>query len=157
MSAKARWLFKEEPSHYSFERLEQDGRTVWSGIRNNLALKHLRKVERGDLVLFYHTGDEKRVVGVMRAASGAYPDPEQADERLVVVDVEPVRKLRRPVTLAELKANPRLKGFDLLRIEAISDARHRRLLGRDPEAGKLKVRDSSASAARLLSGSRPSW
>ena len=119
-SPKARWLFKEEPSHYSFDRLQEDGRTVWSGVRNNLALKHLRRVERGDLILFYHTGEEKRVVGVMRAASGAYPDPEERDDRLAVVDVEPVKKLKRPVTLAELRADPRLKGFDLFRISRLS-------------------------------------
>jgi len=119
-SHKAKWLFKEEPSHYSFDRLQEDGRTVWGGIRNNLALKHLRGVKKGDLALFYHTGEEKRIVGVMRTASDAYPDPDEDDDRLVVVDVEPVQKLRRPVTLAEMKADPRLKGFDLLRISRLS-------------------------------------
>jgi predicted RNA-binding protein with PUA-like domain len=119
-SSRSRWLFKEEPSHYSFDRLQEDGRTVWTGVRNNLALKNLRKVEKGDPVMFYHTGEERRVVGVMRATSGAYPDPEAEDERFVVVDVEPVKKLRRPVTLAEMRASPRLSGFDLLRLPRLS-------------------------------------
>jgi predicted RNA-binding protein with PUA-like domain len=119
-SSRSRWLFKEEPSHYSFDRLQEDGRTVWTGVRNNLALKNLRKVEKGDPVMFYHTGEERRVVGVMRATSGAYPDPQAEDGRFVVVDVEPVKKLRRPVTLAEMRARPRLRGFDLLRLPRLS-------------------------------------
>jgi predicted RNA-binding protein with PUA-like domain len=119
-SPKARWLFKEEPSHYSFDRLQEDRRTVWTGVRNNLALKNLRKVEKGDLVMFYHTGDEKRIMGIMRSTSEAYPNPEEEDRRFVVVDVEPVKKLRRPVTLAEMRANPRLSGFDLLRLSRLS-------------------------------------
>jgi predicted RNA-binding protein with PUA-like domain len=120
MSPKSRWLFKEEPSHYSFDELEKDRRTVWSGVRNNLALKHLRKVAKGDLILFYHTGDEKSVVGVMRAVSSARPDPELDDEKLAVVEVEPVKRLKRPVTLAEMRTNPRLEGFDLFRMSRLS-------------------------------------
>jgi predicted RNA-binding protein with PUA-like domain len=116
---KARWLFKEEPSHYSFDRLQEDGKAVWSGIRNNLALKNLRMVEKGDLVMFYHTGKERQVVGIMRATSGAYPDPEEGG-RFVVVDVEPMKKLRKPVTLAEMRTNPRMNGFDLLRFSRLS-------------------------------------
>jgi predicted RNA-binding protein with PUA-like domain len=116
----SRWLFKEEPSHYSFDRLQAEGRTVWSGVRNNLALKHLRAVAKGDLILFYHSGDERRVVGVMRAASDAYPDPGAGDERMSAVDVEPVRKLKRPVSLSEMKGDPAFRGFDLLRISRLS-------------------------------------
>ncbi|MDA4112447.1 MAG: EVE domain-containing protein [Thaumarchaeota archaeon] len=117
---KKRWLFKEEPSHYSFDRLQEEGRTVWTGIKNNLALKYLRTVEKGDLVMFYHTGEEKRIVGIMRATSGAYQDPGEEDERFAVVDLEPVKKLRRPVTLAEMRADQRFRGFDLLRMSRLS-------------------------------------
>lgn len=117
---RARWLFKEEPSHYSFDRLQEDGRTVWTGIKNNLALKYLRMVGKGDLILFYHTGGEKRIVGIMRATSDAYKDPDEEDERFAVVDLEPVKKLRRPVTLAEMRTDPRFSGFDLLRVSRLS-------------------------------------
>jgi predicted RNA-binding protein with PUA-like domain len=117
---KAKWLFKEEPSHYSFDRLQQDGGTVWTGIRNSLALKYLRMVEKGDPIMFYHTGEEKRIVGIARATSGAYRDPGEEDERFAVVDLEPVRKLRRPVSLADMRADPRFGGFDLLRISRLS-------------------------------------
>jgi len=117
---RARWLFKEEPSNYSFDRLQEEGRTVWTGIRNNLALKYLRMVEKGDLILFYHTGEEKRIVGIMRATSGAYQDPEEEDERFAVVDLEPVKKLRRPVTLANMRADPGFSGFELLRMSRLS-------------------------------------
>jgi len=117
---KGRWLFKEEPSHYSFDELLKDGRAVWDGVENNLALKYLRMVKKGDEVFFYHTGDEKSVVGVMRAASDAYPDPHAATGKLVAVDVAPVAKLRRPVTLAEMKSDPKFAGFDLVRISRLS-------------------------------------
>ena len=115
-----KWLFKEEPSHYSFARLEDDRRTTWDGVENNLALKHLRNVRKGDEILFYHTGDERSVVGMMKAVSDAYQDPKGKDEKLVVVDVAPVRGFRRPVSLAEIKSNPKFKGFDLLRISRLS-------------------------------------
>jgi predicted RNA-binding protein with PUA-like domain len=116
----AYWLFKEEPTHYSFEDLERDGRTVWDGVRNNLALKHLREVEKGDRVFLYHTGKEKAVVGVMEVVKGAYPDAEAGDARLAVVDVKPVRRLARPVPLAEIKADERFADFALVRISRLS-------------------------------------
>lgn len=118
--AGERWLFKEEPSHYSFEQLLKDRRTVWDGVENNLALKHLRNVKKGDEIVFYQTGDEKRAVGVMKAASDAYVSRGDPSGRLAVVDVEPVRRLTRPVSLAEIKADPRFAGFDLLRISRLS-------------------------------------
>lgn len=118
--ARGRWLFKEEPSHYSFDELLKDGKSTWDGVENNLALKYLRMVRDGDDVFFYHTGDEKSVVGTMRASSNAYPDPSAESDKLVVVDVVPVAKLRRPVTLAEMKADSRFAGFDLLRISRLS-------------------------------------
>jgi predicted RNA-binding protein with PUA-like domain len=115
-----RWLFKTEPSAYSFEQLQKDGRTVWDGVKNNLALKYLVQVKKGDPILIYHTGEEKAAVGIARAASGAYPDPSKKDPKLLVVDIEPVRALPRPVTLGAMRANSRLAGFDLLRLPRLS-------------------------------------
>jgi predicted RNA-binding protein with PUA-like domain len=116
----AYWLFKEEPDHYSLDDLFRDKRTTWAGVENNLALKHLRSVKKGDQVLYYHTGKEKSVVGVMEVIKGPYPDPDRDDERLVVVDVKPVSRLKRPVTLAEIKANPKFADFALVRISRLS-------------------------------------
>jgi len=114
------WLFKEEPTHYSYHRLVEDGGTVWDGVRNNLALIHLRRVRRGDKILFYHTGSETAVVGVMQATSDPYPDPKMKDPRLVVVDVKPEMQLPRPVTLKQIKSDPQLSGFDLVRLPRLS-------------------------------------
>jgi predicted RNA-binding protein with PUA-like domain len=114
------WLFKTEPSAYSFARLEADGRTVWDGVKNALALRHLAAVATGDEVLVYHTGDEKAAVGIARVARGAYPDPKQKNAKLVVVDLEAERALQRPVTLAEMRGNAKLAGFDLLRLPRLS-------------------------------------
>ena len=112
------WLFKEEPTHYSFDDLVKDGKTVWSGVKNPLAQKHLRSVKRGDRIFYYHTGDEKAIVGIARAAGDAYP--EGKDGKSSVVDVEPVNKLPRPVTLAEIKADAAFKTFPLVRISRLS-------------------------------------
>jgi predicted RNA-binding protein with PUA-like domain len=116
----AYWLFKEEPDHYSLEQLFQDKRAVWDGVENNLALKHLRSVQKGDLVFYYHTGKEKSVVGVMEVVKGPYRDPTSDDARLVVVDVKPVRRLDRPVSLAEIKSNSKFADFALVRISRLS-------------------------------------
>ena len=116
----AYWLFKEEPDHYSLEDLIRDKRAVWDGVENNLALKHLRSVKKGDHVLYYHTGKEKAVVGVMEVVKGPYPDPASNEPRLVVVDVKPVRRLNRPVSLSEIKSNPRFADFALVRISRLS-------------------------------------
>ncbi len=114
------WLFKTEPSVYSYEQLVKDKKTVWDGVANNLALKNLKDIKKGEQIFIYHTGDEKAAVGVARALGGAYPDPEKKDPRLLVVDIEPVRQLKRPVTLAEVKAHPKLKNFDLVRNSRLS-------------------------------------
>ncbi|MBI2962467.1 MAG: EVE domain-containing protein [Deltaproteobacteria bacterium] len=114
------WLFKTEPSTYSFAKLRAEGKTTWDGVRNPLALKHLAGVRRGDAVFVYHTGDEKAVVGVARAASDAYPDPAGRDAKLLVVDLEPLRPLPSAVSLAAIKANPRFEGFDLVRLPRLS-------------------------------------
>lgn len=115
-----RWLFKTEPSAYSFQQLQNDRKTVWDGVKNNLALKNLKDIQKGDEILIYHTGDEKAVVGAARALSGAYPDPGKKDPKLLVVDIEPVKALPRPVTLAEVKGNSKLKNFDLARLPRLS-------------------------------------
>ena len=115
-----RWLVKTEPGTYAWADLERDGRTVWDGVKNALALKHLSAVAQGDEVLVYHTGGEKAAVGIARAVCAAYPDPKQKDARFVVVDLEPVRALSRPVSLAEMRASAALEGFDLLRLPRLS-------------------------------------
>jgi predicted RNA-binding protein with PUA-like domain len=115
-----RWLFKTEPSAYSFATLQKEGRTTWDGVKNPLALKNLAKVRRGDSVFVYHTGDEKAVVGLARAVSEAYADPKKKDTKLLVVDLEADRALAAPVTLAAIKASARFSGFDLVRLPRLS-------------------------------------
>jgi predicted RNA-binding protein with PUA-like domain len=114
------WLFKEEPDHYSFADLRREGRTLWDGVRNNLARQHLRQVRRGDRVLYYHTGKEKAVVGEMRVLSDPQPDPAGDDPKDVVVEVQAVRALPRPVHLAQIKADPLLAKWDLVRLGRLS-------------------------------------
>jgi len=112
------WLFKTEPGDYSFSDLERDGTTTWSGVRNNSALKHLRAVEKGDSVLIYHTGNEKAVVGVaevVRSAQTGTPHQKSAD-----VEVKIVQRLKRPVTLAELRMDKEFAEFDLIRNSRLS-------------------------------------
>ena len=102
----ADFLFKTEPSEYSFADLRAKGEGVWDGVRNPVALKNLREMKKGDRVFVYHTGSEKAVVGIARAASAAYPDPKApAGSSLVVIDLAPVAALKTPVTLATLKAD----------------------------------------------------
>ena len=115
-----RWLFKTEPSVYSYEQLVKDKKTMWDGVANNLALKNLRDIKKGDLILIYHTGDEKQAVGIARALGGAYADPSKKDPKLLVVDIEPVKALPKPVTLAQVKADKKLANFDLVRNSRLS-------------------------------------
>ncbi|HEX2614221.1 MAG TPA: EVE domain-containing protein [Nitrososphaera sp.] len=114
----AYWLFKQEPSSYSYSQLESDGRTVWDGVSNNLALKHLRSVRKGDKAFFYHTGDEKQAVGIMEITSD--PRPDTKDKSLVIVDVKPAGRLAKPVTLAAIKGDPEFAGWELVRISRLS-------------------------------------
>ena len=114
------WLFKTEPSVYSYQQLVKDKKTMWDGVKNNLALKNLKDIKTGDEILIYHTGDEKAAVGVARALGEAYPDPSQKNPRMLVVDIEAVKTLPRPVTLAEVKANKKLANFDLVRLSRLS-------------------------------------
>ena len=118
--AAMNWLFKEEPSNYSYDALAKDKKTIWSGVKNPLAQKHLRSVKKGDRIFYYHTGDEKSVVGIAKALGDAYPDPDDRTGRASVVDVGPVKKLARPVTLAEIKADAAFKDFALVRISRLS-------------------------------------
>jgi len=118
--ARSYWLVKTEPDEYAYDDLERDGRGVWDGVRNATALGHLRRFAAGDEVLVYHSGRQRAIVGVARVARGPYPDPQHDDPKLVVVDLVPVRRLRRPVTLAEIKADPAFAQFDLVRISRLS-------------------------------------
>jgi len=116
----ALWLFKEEPEHYSFEDLQRDGKTVWDGVNNNLARQHLRQVRQGDRVFFYHTGKEKAVVGEMVITGNPRTSSTADDPREVVVEVEPVRALERPVPLALIKGDPALGDWELVRLPRLS-------------------------------------
>ncbi|HXI20782.1 MAG TPA: EVE domain-containing protein [Gemmatimonadales bacterium] len=114
------WLLKTEPTTYSFDRLRREGRTVWDGVRNNLALSHMRGMKQGDQVLIYHTGAEKAVVGLARVSRPAYPDPGQDDPKLVVVDLEPEAPLPQPVPLAAIRGEPALAALPLVRMPRLS-------------------------------------
>lgn len=115
-----KWLFKSDPETYSLSDLEREGKTVWDGVTNNLALKHLRSVRKGDSVLIYHTGDERAILGIAEVLRDAYPDPKRKDSRLVVVDIKAVKRLQRPVTLDEIKKQASLKDFALVRLPRLS-------------------------------------
>src|SRR3989440_963309 len=114
------WLFKEEPSSYSFQEFTRDGRTVWAGVKNPLAQKHLRSIKKGDRIFYYHTGKEKAVVALARAAGSAYPDPKDTTGKLYVVDIAAEKKLARPVTLAAIKADRSFASFPLVRMSRLS-------------------------------------
>jgi predicted RNA-binding protein with PUA-like domain len=114
------WLVKQEPSTYSYDKLEKEKKTVWDGVHNNLALKHIRLMKKGDQALFYHTGDEKRAVGIIKITKDPYPNPKEDDKRFVVVDVKPVARLKRSVTLDEIKKDSIFKNWELLRISRLS-------------------------------------
>jgi predicted RNA-binding protein with PUA-like domain len=114
------WLFKEEPTHYNFDDLVKDKKTMWSGVKNPLAQKHLRSVKKNDRIFYYHTGDEKAIVGVCAALGDAYADPGDKSGKAAVVDVGPVKKLARPVTLAEIKGDRAFASFALVRISRLS-------------------------------------
>ena len=116
----AYWILKTEPSAYSFDQLERDGTAVWDGVTNPLALKHLREMQPGDEVMIYHTGDEKAVVGLARVTSAAYPDPKAKDPKLVVVELKAGKRLERPVTLAEIRAEPAFQDLALVRMPRLS-------------------------------------
>lgn len=116
----AYWLMKSEPEAYGWADLVRDGGTEWDGVRNNAARLHLKAMKKGDEAFFYHSMSDKAVVGIMRITREAQPDPKDAD--WVSVRVEPVRALARPVTLAEIKAEPQLTKMELIRQSRLSVA-----------------------------------
>lgn len=109
------WLVKSEPNTYAFADLQRDGRTIWDGVRNHAAALHLKAMKQGDQVLFYHSQEGLAVVGVAKVSREAFPDATDPAGRFVAVELEPVRVLARPVTLAEMKANPGLVDMAMLR------------------------------------------
>jgi predicted RNA-binding protein with PUA-like domain len=102
----AYWLLKTEPSTYSYDDLEKAGKAVWDGVSNPVALRNIKAAKPGDLVVVYHTGDEKAAVGIAEVTSAAYPDPKSKDGKLVVFDLAPRKRLAAPVTLATIKSTP---------------------------------------------------
>lgn len=116
----AHWLMKSEPETYSWQRLVKEGRTGWDGVRNNQAAQNLRAMKKGDKAFFYHSGDDKEIVGVMEVTKEAYPDPGDEAGRFVMVDVKPLQPLPKPVTLAQVKAEPALSHMLLVRNSRLS-------------------------------------
>lgn len=116
----AYWLLKTEPDCYSWADLSRDKKTSWDGITNALALKHIRTMRKGDLALLYHTGSERAAVGIGEITSNPHADPNEDKEKLAVVTLKARRKLPRPVTLDEFKADKAFAGWDLLRIGRLS-------------------------------------
>jgi predicted RNA-binding protein with PUA-like domain len=110
-----RWVLKTDAESYTFDQLVREGRTVWDGVSNAVALKHIRSMVVGDEVLIYHSGEEKALVGLARVASAPYPDPKAEDPKLTVVDIEAGPRLPRPVTLAAIKADPAFADLGLVR------------------------------------------
>ena len=123
----AHWLVKSEPAKYAYADLERDGKTVWDGVRNNAAALHLKAMKTGDEVLYYHSQEGLDVVGIAKVVKEAFPDASDPSGRFVAVELAPVRPLKRPVTLAEMKAEPKLEGMAMLRqsrlsVSPVSDA-----------------------------------
>jgi predicted RNA-binding protein with PUA-like domain len=116
----AYWLLKTEPSTYSFDDLQRDKKATWDGVANNTALIHIRAMKKGDLAFIYHTGGERAAVGIAEVTSNPYPDPKEDDEKLVVFDLKPKKRLARPVTLDQIKADKTFAGWDFLRIGRLS-------------------------------------
>ena len=114
------WLLKTEPSVYSYDDLERDGETMWDGVTNNAALKNIRAIEKGDLAIIYHTGEEKAAIGIADVSRGYYVNPETDDSKLAVCDVKAKKRLSKAVTLAQIKAHPDLQNWDLVRQARLS-------------------------------------
>ena len=114
------WLVKQEPSSYSWSDFVAEGQTSWTGVRNYTARNNLRKMRQGDEVLFYHSGEEKAVVGIARVTRQAYTDPTAKEGDWSAVDLAPIKSLRRPVTLRQIKDDPRLKQLQLIRQSRLS-------------------------------------
>lgn len=114
------WLAKQEPTSYNFDMLKKDKKTMWDGVHNNLALKHMSSMKKGDQIFFYHSGDERQIVGIMEVASNPYPNPEEDNERYIVVDVKYKKPLKKPIGLDEIKKKAKFRDWDLLRLSRLS-------------------------------------
>ncbi|HEX4477691.1 MAG TPA: EVE domain-containing protein [Polyangiaceae bacterium] len=134
------WLTKSEPDVYSWDRLVAEGRTVWDGVRNFQARNNLRAMKKGDLVLYYHSGDDKSVVGIAKVVREGYPDPSAKEGDWTAVELAPVRPFKEPVTLSAMKADKKLTGLALIKhsrlsVVPIGEAHFARIL----ELGKTKA------------------
>lgn len=116
----AYWLVKSEPSSYSWEQLEKDKQTDWTGVRNYAARNHLKSMKKGDEVFFYHSNEGLNIVGIAKVVKEAYQDPTTDEDAWVVVDLKPVKKLKNPVSLEQMKKDKRLKDMALIRIGRLS-------------------------------------
>jgi predicted RNA-binding protein with PUA-like domain len=139
----AYWLFKSDPDTYGFPELERDKQTVWDGVSNPVALKNLRACKKGDTVLIYHTGAEKAIVGLAEITKEAYPDPKQKNEKLVVVELRVRERLKKPITLAEVKARKEFADFVLVRLPRLSvmpvtDAQWKLLINTETQSHREK-------------------
>ena len=139
--ARSYWLVKSEPFKYSWDDLVKDGSTYWDGVRNYGARNNLAAMKKGDLLLYYHSNEGKEVVGVAKVTRESYQDPTSDDERWVVVDVAPVKPLASPVTLAEVKCEPKLAEMALVKqarlsVQPVTRAEFDHVL----KLGKTKVR-----------------
>ncbi|MEM1392398.1 MAG: EVE domain-containing protein [Cyanobacteria bacterium P01_D01_bin.116] len=114
------WLLKTEPNEYSYADLEKEDTAVWDGVKNALALKNMRTMLPGEEAFIYHTGKERRIMGVAQVASIAYPDPKLNDIKRLVIDIKAVRKLPQPITLSQIKQDEKFTGFDLIRLPRLS-------------------------------------
>ncbi|RYZ22036.1 MAG: EVE domain-containing protein [Chitinophagaceae bacterium] len=116
----AYWLIKSEPFKYSWDQFEKEGQTFWDGVRNYAARNNLRAMKKGDLAFFYHSNEGLEIVGIAKVVKEAYPDPTADDDTWSAVDFKPHKKLKVPVSLKDIKADPRLQQMDLLRLGRLS-------------------------------------
>ena len=116
----AYWLVKSEPFKYSWDQFEKDGKTFWDGVRNYAARNNLKAMKKGDEVFFYHSNEGLEIVGIAKVVKEAYQDPTTTEDAWVVVDLKPVKKLKKPVTLQQIKKDKRLSEMALLRLSRLS-------------------------------------
>ncbi|HMR58255.1 MAG TPA: EVE domain-containing protein [Cyclobacteriaceae bacterium] len=119
----AHWLIKSEPFKYSWDQLVKDKQTFWDGVRNYAARNNLKSMRTGDELFFYHSNEGLEIIGIVKVVKEAYQDPTTTETAWVVVDIKPVRKLKKPVTLAQVKADKRLIDMDLIRLSRLSVGR----------------------------------
>lgn len=114
------WLVKSEPFKYPWEQLEKDGKTIWDGVRNYTARNNLREMKKGDLCFFYHSNEGKEIVGIAKVVKESYQDPTTDDKNWVVVEIAPFKKLKKPITLEQMKNTELLSNMDLIRQSRLS-------------------------------------